>query len=574
MTQQNAVTCSVSGKANDTEESISLPQFPGVDAVSVTTIDDAREFEYWCDVPGENARVVAEYVLTSTVEEPKMTAVIAAFSEASKQAPNETPSEGNIEIELSDEEKHSTTYESVLFVTRETTPNGDTTWGVHIHFCSEETPVSDVTDPDFYKPTQSPEQLTQFIDTVVSTDENVFNDPVEYYHKQWSNTQPESPQDATETTREEGSSISEASDEYHQKRATDAANWLRGRIEHAIVINDFKLLLKVSVHDEMYFVSLPYPDGDEPLDTWEIHKSIVDLRSKSAVSGEASTVNISIADYIGQEIDISFRDKKLLCDINHIDHGLILYDSVADAVDECDCDESWLQTMLEYNCTPVGEAFAGVTPHEKTHLKLSLLWLYYEFETPIPCTVTVNQAETSADTIVLDISVDGVDKTIQKTLDMPDSAGNESNAVTAIEELGGGEIEFIDGERVYLHPKHSTAFQRNTENQPQNIGLNDSKEWWIVTESQYLKNKNTEITTFDTKISRAETAQNIGTVTMILGTGLFLLDLLLRVWEVQWIGIADQFTWIASLIMLFGIFAARLGCAYEDSLIPDNDDNE
>lgn len=463
------------------------------DVVSVTRhTNESEGFEYWSEPDREGVACIAEYVITTENTKAKIESLMYAFKNQMQNHPDKSLSSDSVELALNENER-TTTHDSVVFVTRELKPTGEPVLGVHVHTKASNGSVSDINTPDFYRPTQSVSHVNDFITTIIECDANLYDSSVNHLFEKWVATKPT--QEATQTNKnnESGESIEDASDYYHTQRMYDSSEQLVGTVDFAVRLNPASVILKVSVLDDTYYIELPDLVENPTGTAWEIHKSIIDLHEETGTNADTQLLNVSVNDYVGKEITIQFSDEKNTCTINRVNEDLPVKDTITAITRSSHLNSDWAKLIFNHEISPYGEPFAGL-PHQERHTNISLIGSYHEQGEPLTCTVAVDEENTSTETITLTLNIDGTDESVTTTFDMPETITTDSYAVTAIEELGGGEIKFIDGAKAHLFPQNADAFT-SKETRPDTIGTTDNGKWWIMTDTQYTSYKTTQTST-------------------------------------------------------------------------------
>lgn len=410
--------------------------------------------------------------------------------------------------------------------------DGESKWDVIITEYSDNSPP----EKQFHKSSPSWNVIEQAITECIKIAETnhmvVTVTPAEHYEREWQEIALQ--ESGAVLTRisdcETDTPIETASKEFHRHRIRQEDGTFNAKINHAVQISPTQLALKVTAFGETRIMELPSLNTPVGSSAWNVHKSIIE--SGAETLSEDSV--ITLEDYTDTEITVTVCNNgestsdggtptQLTCTVNDVDYELTL-STVSEYLREkrqLQAYHDWQTGSFNSNWSEHGtpSAFhyaisktgavndflhvfeAEMTPETSTTdgvdstplPSISMFAAYHTKEQPVPCTVTVNEDRTNKDVLGVSFTPEGVDVTLTREYTLPKPDTDAAKTEVLVNELGGGEVKYIDGETVYAVPQNahsSTDIARDFATDAYTLGTVRTTpevrdhEWRVFTPSQ------------------------------------------------------------------------------------------
>lgn len=362
------------------------------------------------------------------------------------------------------------------------------------------------------------EFITQVTDAIVQSNQDCGEHE---YQNLWENVVlAVNPAEKTRvTTGDDG--IEKASDAYHKHRIQSNPNTtVAVTITHAVQISESRILIKFNYLGEQKVIELPHLNTADT-DAWRVHETVLGLPDSNPSQNNDNTEDfeITLEDYIGNTIELDTTTLENndsdsdTCTINGIDHPVEIK-SIRDYVDEHRFYESSTMYNLSLynpesrrpnlyhseitsNSTEQLEVVLlnEVLPDNTVLQHVTALALYHNADCPLECVTELDPEETDETQLTVTFDTGVTDFTLTKTYTIPTSNTDPEYTDTVVNDLGGGEVKYIEGTSVYAIPLN--AYNELTSDVAlETIGNDDQYDNWVlVTKQQYqswLDNKQTQ----------------------------------------------------------------------------------
>lgn len=351
--------------------------------------------------------------------------------------------------------------------------------------------------------------ITHVTDAIVETNQDCGETE---YQNLWENVVlAVDPVTETQNTTVSDTGIEKASNEYHKHRIQSNPNTtVAVTITHAVQISESGILIKFSYLGEDKVIELPHLNTADT-DAWRVHETVLGLPDSNPSQNNDNTEDfeITLKDYIGNTIELdttTLEDNDSnsdTCTINGIDHPVEIK-SIRDYVDEHRFYESSTMYNLSLynpesrrpnlyhseitsNSTEQLEVVLlnEVLPDNTVLQHVTALARYHNADRPLECVTELDPDGTDETQLTVTFNTGVTDFTLTKTYTIPTSNTDPEYTDTIVNDLGGGEVKYIEHTSVYAIPLN--AYNELTSDVTLETIGNDAQyeNWVLVTKQQY-----------------------------------------------------------------------------------------
>lgn len=326
----------------------------------------------------------------------------------------------------------------------------------------------------------------------------------------------------THDTTDIDTGIEKASNAYHKHRIqSNPDNTIAVTTTHAVQISESRILITFNYVDEQKVIELPALNTANT-EAWRVHKNVLGLQESNPNETGAEDIHITLEDYIGNTIELeditepTDNTDSNTCSINGTDYAVEIQ-SISDYVDEhsfyASNNDIWLYNpetrrphlyhpdITSDSAQQIEAAIRNeITPRNTTSETTVLshvtgLALYHECNGPVEFITEIDADETDETQLTLTFNTGVAGLNLRKTYTIPTSDTDPEYTDTVVNDLGGGEVKYIEHTGVYAIPVN--AYEELTSDiDLETIGRDDQYDNWVLVTKQqhqsWLNKKQTQ----------------------------------------------------------------------------------